>query len=195
LTVAIAALIVALYWLTENYLVFWLSLLFYLVTSALRHSGSESPPVPVAPPPTVPDRFAVGLASVAALIIYLAAFRPDGDDTFYLSIASDALAHPKAAPMSHDGMMGAAFPFLGVFYKPGSFELLAAGVSTLTGLMPVAAMHLVIAPIFAASLLLVWVHFIRLVLPDQWRSASLITALMFLGLEHQAFNLKHTQPP
>jgi len=93
----------------------------------------------------------------AAVVMTLVAHRPDQDDCQFISWAVAAVDHP-GTPILHFNTMNAPplTPLIPFGYRFHSFEILAAAVSILTGIQPIAILHLIFAPIAAA--LAVWVY-------------------------------------
>lgn len=124
--------------------------------------------------------FLIAIGVIGA-IITLVSHRPDADDTFYLSLAAHALAHPNEAVLSQDTLYGeSGIPLLLAVYKISSFELLSAAISFALPIDVRTVYYLVIPTAFAVFLPFCWAIILRILAPDAVRLCVTALFLIFL---------------
>ena len=123
----LAASLVAGYWLTDRFALFWWLGIGLLLWNWL---AAREPAAPLAGPTTVDKRrekMIVWLAVLLMALICLLHRRPSGDDAFFMNIIVSALDHPDRVLWSVDGMHGdAKLPLMSPIYRFSSYELFIA---------------------------------------------------------------------
>lgn len=184
--VCTAAAVVGFYVFTGNYLVFWI-LAVVLLGLSLWWSTHEVSGSPVS---NTPERAGVVVfLCLLALVVTLAAHRPDADDSLYLSLVVGALDHPEHQVMRHDDMYGEPdLPLVEAAYRLKSHELLIASLSHWLNLPPKALYYLFFPGLFA--ILAVAAHWLALReiggLFAWVGAATAVIALMVWGDSHPA---------
>ena len=124
------------------------------------------------------------LAALFLLIVALYYFshRADEDDANYINLAIGA-QRTTGSVFQFDTMLGdGPNPILLPTYKFHAFELLAAAISSITGLEPIAVLHLVLPLTEVALLALVLLLTLSPVAGHNWLAAALLwVAFMFLN--------------
>jgi hypothetical protein len=184
--------IVGVYAWTENYLLFWITSVVFLVVVLLDGSRAGRPGgrARQAEVTYAFEKWGVGAFIIVAVAVTLIAHRPDHDDAFYVSVAVSALDHPERPLMRYDGMYGEPrLPILGQFHRVRSYETFVALVSSVAGLA-VPTLYYVVFPALFATLVVI-AHW--LALGQLGSGASLLgLAVVFVvlvswGDEHRTF--------
>lgn len=132
----------------------------------------------------------VGILLVFAVLaagLTFIAHRPDADDATYVGIASDAVAHPDLAVLSHDVLYGKPrLPLILPTYSVDSYELLGAVLSRWFGAAPIWWMHAILPTIIGAFLPFAWAELMGAFAPRHllWGTGLALIFLLLLGESH-----------
>jgi len=181
-----ALMILAVLEIYKQYSVFWLLCVVFLaaVVFAMRKELRATNPSP--PPMSGHGIIVLTLFAAVSVAITFLAHRPDADDSLYVAIAADALAHPDLPVLSHDPMYGIGrFALLMPTSKVSSVELFTALLAHRFGGSPLAWAHAVVPLVFAALLPFVWALFMRST-NRHWIAATALVMLLLvlLGESH-----------
>lgn len=122
------------------------------------------------------------LFAVLSASLTFIAHRPDADDATYVGIASDAVAHPEVAVLSHDVLYGDdRLPLILPTYSVDSYELLAAVLSRWVGGAPIWWLHAILPALIGAFLPFAWAELMGAFAPRRWL-LGIGLALIFLLL-------------
>ena len=172
----------------NGYAAFWiLSILFLIaVLVELRHGWQATDFV--APPVTRPALITLlALAGISAAITFVA-HRDDWDDSLYVGIVADAVAHPDRPVLRHDPLYGTGqLGLLMPTYSTDSFELFTATLARFFGGAPLVWAHTLVAAFFAMMLPFAWSLFMRSVTRHWIAGTALVMLLLvLLGEGHYA---------
>lgn len=189
LPLAIAVILVIIYGITDNFVLFW-SLSTLGLGVAYGQILSKDPEKFVLKSPKIVSwEWLLGLAALA-IIATAIVHRTHGDDAFYLNLMVAALDRPDRPLMVHDAMHGLPnLPLLLPVYRVHSVELLAAVISQITGISHLWVRNfwqpLAIAPlvIFASAL------FFRVITPRNWLSVTTVTTFLLIVFTASAAGL------
>ena len=183
----LAASLVAGYWLTDRFALFWWLGIGLLLWNWL---AAREPAAPLAGPTTVDKRrekMIVWLAVLLMALICLLHRRPSGDDAFFMNIIVSALDHPDRVLWSVDGMHGdAKLPLMSPIYRFSSYELFIATISSFTKIPGADLYYLVFPPLFGGFIVIAnWVA-IRCFLREGrvWAVVVLLIVYWVWGTNH-----------
>ena len=186
----LGAIIIAVYALSQQYILFWGLALTYLIFAYLKNNRFIGFPVTsTAINSKLYNTATVGLCLIAALIT-MVAHRSDADDAFFLSIPTALLDAPNLPMLQQDTMHGFAdVPLVLPVYKLHSLEVFWAITAKLTGLSPIFIAHVVLPPVFAVLFVLAQACLLRLLVPKYWLQAlvTVLTLLVLLGDVHRSY--------
>lgn len=151
-TLAAAAVCCVLWWLgVAPYALFGVVALCHLgAVSWLDRDGGATPSSPIRPDLGRRDLAALLVVAVAALLVTLAASRPDLDDAYYVNAIVTALDHPDWPLLKWDGMHGEeGVPINQVIHRPQTFELLVAVLARTSGISADTAYYVLFPALFA----------------------------------------------
>ena len=159
---------------------------------ALRASPSivgEEAGRPLAPLTSV-ERTALHALALACAVFSLLVVRPRGDDTFYLNMALSVVEYPQQALLSLKNLHGPASDTLAAqrmfaAYRVHSFELLGGLIGYVSGLDPVAVIHLGFATALCWLTPFAVARLMRLLLPRAWL-LGVVTVVLFYMIEGTA---------
>lgn len=187
----LGAIIVAVYAISQQYIVFWGLALAYLIVAYLFHHRLIGFPVTSvsAINSKLHNAAVVGLCLIASVTTMIA-HRSDADDAFFLSIPTALLDAPNIPMLQQDTMHGFAdVPLILPIYKLHSLEVFWAVAAKITGLSPIFIAHIVFPPVFAVLFLLAQACLLRLLVPKYWLRAlvTVLILLVLLGNVHQSY--------
>lgn len=181
----LACLIVGLRHIPSAYLPFWiLSVLFLIAWRVFGKARQEANHIG-AQPSKPATKLLVVVAVLSAGLTFVA-HRPDADDSFYVGVISDSVAHPDSPVLQRDCLYGDhQFPLVLPGYKVDSIEMFAAILAgTFGGVRPIPPSLLWAhtgVPVLCALLLpFAWAFFLQTV-TRRWLEASIV-ALVLLAL-------------
>ena len=174
-----------------GYQAFWIVGVLFLVWVLLRSPGERGqgeqqqhlPNEQISPA-------TLGILLVFAVLgagLTFIAHRPDADDATYVGIASDAVAHPDLAVLSHDVLYGnPRLPLILPTYSVDSYELLGAVLSRWFGGAPIWWMHAILPTIIGAFLPFAWAELMGAFAPRHllWGTGLALIFLLLLGESH-----------
>ncbi len=182
LPLAVAVILVILYGITNNFMLFWSSTTVALALAYWQLMRQGAPSIKLYLPASGSWQALLGLG-IIAIIATAVIHRTHGDDAFYLNLIVAALDHPDQPLMLHDRMHGLPnLPLLLPVYRIHSLELLAAAVTQITGISHLWVRNfwqpLAIAPlvIFASAL------FFRVFVPRHWLTLTSINTILLVVL-------------
>ncbi|MDJ1180312.1 DUF6077 domain-containing protein [Roseofilum sp. BLCC_M91] len=182
LPLGIAVILVIIYGITDNFVLFWSLATFGLAISYWQLIRKSPEKFVLKLPKMASWEWLLGLAALA-IIATAIIHRTHGDDAFYLNLMVAALDRPDRPLMVHDAMHGVPnVPLLLPVYRVHSVELLAAVISQMTGISHLWVRNfwqpLAIAPlvIFASAL------FFRVITPRNWLSVTTVTTFLLIVL-------------
>jgi hypothetical protein len=183
-----AVLATVLYAATGNFLVFWLMGLTLLTAGLIRGVGSHRR----LEPPLERRSWQISLWTLCALCagVTLLAQKPEFDDGGNLLVAVIAADQPEATlfgPEFHNGLPNLPAAFL--IYKVHSLEVLEGALSYLTKRPVLDIAHVVIPPLAAFLVPLVFANLFRLLIPRRWiwGLVVLMFLLFMMGDTHQSY--------
>ncbi|WP_414623185.1 DUF6077 domain-containing protein [Calothrix sp. CCY 0018] len=186
----LGAIIIAVYALSQQYILFWGLALAYLIFAYLKNNRFIAFRVTsTAINSKLHNTATVGLCLIAALIT-MVAHRSDADDAFFLSIPTALLDAPNIPMLQQDTMHGFAdVPLVLPVYKLHSLEVFWAITAKLTGLSPIFIAHVVLPPVFAVLFVLAQACLLRLLIPKYWLRAlvTVLILLVLLGDVHRSY--------
>ncbi|GAB0057656.1 hypothetical protein SIID45300_01988 [Candidatus Magnetaquicoccaceae bacterium FCR-1] len=151
----------------------------------------DQPGVEPAPPAPLrrAEAWLFALLVIAAVAITAMAHRPDPDDQYYSNLAAMTLDHPDRPLLSWNQMVWAEteLRWMPVDRVP-SVELLVALLASLLDREPIWVSHLLLAPLYAAWVVLAQTLLLRHLAPNHWLAALPITLglLLLAGGEFRA---------
>ncbi|MDJ1175115.1 DUF6077 domain-containing protein [Roseofilum capinflatum] len=182
LPLGIAVILVIIYGITDNFVLFWSLATLGLGVSYWQLIRKPAHKFVLKLPKIVSWEWLIGLVALA-IIATAIIHRTHGDDAFYLNLMVAALDHPDRPLMVQDTMHGVPnVPLLLPVYRVHSVELFAAVISHITGISHLWVRNfwqpLAIAPlvIFASAL------FFRVITPRHWLSITTVTTLLLVIL-------------
>lgn len=190
--IVIPALMVAGYWISGRYDVFWLVSMIYAVL-AVRRVWTPNPDQSQSPMTVTVSAWALlAGACVIAALITLIAHRPDHDDAFFTSIGATALTHPTESLLSKDTMHadpGLGLPLVSPVYKVNSIELLSAVLARFFGGDLLIYAHIVLPAFLAVVMILGWAFLMQELTPRYWAVGTVVVLLfaLLLGENHWGF--------
>jgi hypothetical protein len=166
----------------NGYTEFWVLSVIFLVAVlvALRH-GSQATNF-VAPPVTRAALIILlALAGISAAITF-AAHRDDWDDSLYVGIVADAVAHPDLPVLRHDPLYGTGrFGLLMPTSATDSIQLFTATLVRFFGGAPLIWAHTSVATFIALVLPFAWSLFMRCV-THRWIAGTALVMLLLVLL-------------
>ena len=171
--------------LNGSYGIFWLvCLLFLMAWLFVRRRDASAGFRPLAV--RKGQIFLLACLMVACGVITYVVHRPDPDDSFFVGVISDAVAHPHLPVLGHDPLYGQdRLPLILPTYAVDSFELLTASLAVTFGGNPIFWAHAIMPTLFGALLPLAWAFLMRRITP-RWMEATLaaMALLLLLGETH-----------
>ncbi|MGB3656057.1 MAG: DUF6077 domain-containing protein [Rivularia sp. (in: cyanobacteria)] len=184
------AIIIAVYAISQQYILFWGLAIAYLIVAYFHHGFIAFPVTSIsAINSKLHNAAVVGLCLIAAVITMIA-HRSDADDAFFLSIPVALLDAPNIPMLGQDTMHGFAdMPLILPIYKLHSLEVFWALAAKLTGLSPIFIAHVVFPPVFAVLFVLAQACLLRLLVPKYWLRAlvTVLILLVLLGDVHRSY--------
>ncbi|MBP0014813.1 MAG: hypothetical protein J7545_12330 [Roseofilum sp. SBFL] len=182
LPLGIAVILVIIYGITDNFVLFWSLATLGLAISYGQLLRKSRENFVLKSPTVVSWEWLLGLGALA-IIATAIVHRTHGDDAFYLNLIVAALDRPDRPLMVQDTMHGVPnVPLLLPVYRVHSVELLAAVISQITGISHLWVRNfwqpLAIAPlvVFASAL------FFRAIVPRHWLSVTTVTTFLLVIL-------------
>lgn len=177
-----------------GYQAFWIFGVLFLAWLLLRSPGERGQPEQQNHLPNAQVLPAtVGILLVFAVLgagLTFIAHRPDADDATYVGIASDAVAHPDLAVLSHDVLYGnPRLPLILPTYSVDSYELLGAVLSRWFGGAPIWWMHAILPTIISAFLPFAWAELMGAFAPRHWLWATGLALIFLLLLGESHYSL------
>jgi hypothetical protein len=170
--------IVLLFTIYQQYEVFWVLSIAYLITACLIHWRSSNLLEVNGKTSWQAIGGVIGLCLIAAIVTAIAN-RPNIDDSFYLSIPAALLDSPNDPMLQHDTMHGLpSLPLLLPVYRLHSLEIFWAVAAQFTGIAPIAIAHFWLPPLFSILSVLAEAMVLRLLQPKHW----LLTLAVLIGL-------------
>jgi len=180
LPLGIAVILVILYGMTDNFVLFWSLATLGLGVSYLRLLRRSSGEITLSRPASASWQWLLGLGAIA-VIATATIHRIHADDAFYLNLMVAALDRPDRPLMVQDSMHGLPdLPLLLPVYRVHSIELLAAVISQVTGISHLLVRNfwqpLAVAPlvIFASAV------FLRVITPRHWLTITTVVTLLVI---------------
>ena len=171
------------------YTAFWVLSVIFLVAVliALRHGWQATNFV--APPVTRAGlMILMALAGISAAITF-AAHRADWDDSMYVGLVADAVAHPDLPVLRHDPLYGTGrFGLVMPTYAIDSIELFTATLARFFGGPPLVWAHTLVATFFALILPFAWALFMRSV-THRWIAGTALVMLLLILLGEDNYSL------
>lgn len=163
--------------------IFWLGAISYLAAIMFPNGKAlRLPSIGIAEPASRADAASILLVAVVAVVVTLAANRPDSDDSFYINVAVTTIERPELPMLKYDGLhSGTAVPLLQVAHRAQTYEILIAAASKLSA-MEVLQLYYVIFPLFFACMFCVsqWL-FLKFIDRDAAAVGLVVTFLIFLA--------------
>ncbi len=166
-----------------GYVPFWIAATLFLVGAGIWVKFGKSEDNDFIPMPGAGrfDRIALIGLCAAGIFITLFLHQPDIDDSFYISVATDAHRHPERAIWSTDTVHDD--PSLPVFlpiYKAESFEHLVALTAKLLDITCVRAAQTALPIALSVLVVLAWAMLARTIDPRNWFAITLVTIAVAL---------------
>ena len=119
-----SGIIVMIYTLTDNYLLFWVLATSLLTLNFLNNQAGSEYKSQLEDTRVKWQNWIIPAIALTAAAITLVAHRPDIDDAGYLGTIVSILDFPSRPMLHYDGLLGEAeLPILAKFYKVNSYEL------------------------------------------------------------------------
>ena len=169
----------------QGTLFWWLASAGLIIGLLFLWRETPAPLVPPRPASALTPRHSLALWGLAAAsgALALLLHKPENDDGFFIATAARAVDDPSLPLMTTNPTLG--MPELALSlpaYKVHSFELLAAAISWVSGLAPIAVFHLLLGPLIAALVPLAYASLYRRVIPGRELIASAVTMVILLAL-------------
>jgi len=177
-----------------GYQAFWILCVLFLGSLLIRSRGTpeqtgqqHSSLIEQVSPVTL--GILVFFAVLSASLTFIA-HRPDADDATYVGIASDAVAHPDLAVLSHDVLYGNdRLPLILPTYSVDSYELLGAVLSRWFGGAPIWWLHALLPAVMGAFLPFAWAELMGAFAPRRWLLATGLALIFLLLLGESHYSL------
>jgi uncharacterized protein DUF6077 len=170
------------------YTTFWILCVIFLVAVLVSlRDGCQATNLPAPPITRAALISLLAFAGISAAITF-AAHRDDWDDSLYVGIVADAVAHPELPVLRHDPLYGTGrFGLLMPTYATDSIELFTATLARFFGGAPLVWAHTLGVTFFALMLPFAWSLFMRSV-TQRWiaGTALVMLLLVLLGESHYA---------
>ncbi len=166
--------------------VLWAAAVTYFALAAALAGGLASPAA-LPRRPEARQGLVWGLA-LAAVLLTWTVNRPDEDDAFYLGIAVAAADFPDQPLLRDDPVHGVpGVPIQHPAYRLHTLEILAGGLTRVTGIAAIYWLHFALSGIGAALLVFGWARLLRLLAPGRWlwTLAALVLILCTVGDVHR----------
>jgi Family of unknown function (DUF6077) len=183
--------IATLYAIRRSDWLFWLLATSYLTAETWFGQQDEAAPHVCEVPES---RFELGaLLALCALAGLLTSGTrlPDGDDAYFLNVATAAIEFPDAAPQSFDALHRSGLPPVEqALHLPQVYEILVALLSSVSGMSAPMLYYVVLPPLWAVlGTLANWLVLRHFLPPRQaiWGTAVFVLVLVFWGDGYRTF--------